>query len=80
MNDSKRSTRSIRFDVFGRQVQVQRVADGWQAYYPGTEGKRRPAEDIVIPAETAEPALAQYLADLCHEWASARYPEVRRLD
>jgi len=71
---------SIRFDVFGRQVQVVRAAGRWRAYYPGQEGKRRPADDIVIPADTAESALERYLADLCHEWASARHPDVRRLD
>jgi len=70
---------SIRFDVFGRELQVVRVAERWRAYYPGAEGKRRPAEDIVIPADVPESALRQYLADLCHEWASARHPDVRLL-
>ena len=33
--------KSLRFDVFGRDVAIIRTADGWQAFYLGSEGKRR---------------------------------------
>ena len=68
-----------KFDVFGRLVLVSRDAGRWTAFYAGSEGKRRPATDIVIPADTAEQDLPRYLADLCHEWATSRHPEVRKL-
>ena len=71
---------SFRFDVFGRQVLVERSAQGWTVFYPGTDGKRRPATDIVVSPDIPESGLQQYLDDLCHEWASERHPGVRRLD
>ena len=71
---------SLNFEVFGRAVQVTRSGTGWSVFYLGSEGKRRPAKNIVIPSDILEKDLGQYLSDLCHEWASERYPEVRRLD
>ena len=71
---------SIRFDVFGRQVLVSRINDGWTAWYVGSEGKRRPAPDITVPANIAEAEMTLYLGDLCHEWATERHPDVKRLD
>ena len=68
-----------KFDVFGRRVLVSRLGDGWQAYYLGNEGKRRRADDIVIPSSVMENEIRQYLADLCHEWASPSNPDVRPL-
>ena len=70
----------MRFEVFGRHVLVLKTESGWAAYYQGTEGKRRLATDIVVPADICESEVKQHLADLCHEWASDRYPDVRRLD
>ena len=70
---------TLKFDVFGRPVLVMRVDGGWKAFYPGAEGKRRLAADIVIPPHVADDELCQYLADLCHEWASSTHPDVRQL-
>jgi hypothetical protein len=69
----------LKFDVFGRVVLVTKVDRGWKAYYCGPEGKRRSALDIVIPKGVVESELQQYLADLCHEWATSRRPEVKKL-
>ncbi len=71
--------KSFKFDVFGRHVLVVEGEKGWLVYYLGTEGKRRLAHDFVIPDFVTEAGLEQYLADLCHEWATERHPEVRRL-
>ena len=67
------------FNVFGRDVAVERKADGWLAYYLSSEGKRRRAREIVIPSDLAESEIEQYLGDLCHEWASPKAPRVVRL-
>jgi hypothetical protein len=72
--------KSIRFDVFGRRVLVVESEAGWSVFYLGTEGKRRPAHDIRVPPSVSESELERYLADLCHEWATERYPDVRRLE
>ena len=70
---------SLTFDVFGTLVVVEKRSNRWQAYYPGTDGKRRPATEIVIPTDTSEADLEQYLADLCHEWATPVHQEVVRI-
>ena len=54
--------------------------DGWQVFYLGSEGKRRAARDIVVPANVEESKLTQYLDDLCHEWATDRNKCVIRID
>ena len=69
----------LKFDVFGRMVIVMRVRETWKAYYAGSEGKRRPATDIVIPASIDEAGLCQYLSDLCHEWATSSHLDVKQL-
>ncbi len=69
-----------RFDLFGHRVAVESVDAGWVVYYIGDEGKRRRATDIVVPPTVSDQELQTYLSDLCHEWASARNPEVVSLD
>ena len=75
-----RPVKSLKFDLFGTQVLVLRDKVGWTTYYLGAEGKRRPASDIVVPADMLESEIEQYLGDLCHEWATDRHPSVIRLD
>lgn len=70
---------TLRFDVFGREVHVRRADRGWQAFYPGTDGKARLAHDIRIPAHMDESSLGEYLFSLCHEWATPARSEVRLL-
>ena len=62
--------KALKFDLFGREVLITRDEDGWQAFYLGNEGKRRPARDIIIPRNIEEANMAQYLDDLYHEWAT----------
>jgi hypothetical protein len=71
--------KTLRFDVFGRQVLVIRTEHGWSSFDTGPEGKRRPAHDLVVPASLTEAEIEPYLADLCHERATAKHPAVRRL-
>lgn len=67
-----------RFNVFGTLVAVVGAPGGWQAYYLGAEGKRRPA-DFIVPADLASDELLEYLGDLFHENATPRNNDVRRL-
>ena len=80
MEEFGTETKSIKFEVYGRRVTVELAGGGWRAWYYGADGKRRPAEDIQIPSQLNPEEVASYLADLCHEWASTRYPEVKRLN
>lgn len=68
-----------RFDVHGRPMRVMRTATGWQAFWLGNEGKRRPA-DLHIPPGLAPGELATWLADVFHESATPRHPDVVQRD
>ena len=70
--------RELRFNIFGRLVNITGAPGNWQAFYPGNDGKRRPA-DFVIPHDVREDDLQEYLADLFHEDATPRRSTVQRL-
>ena len=70
----------FRLEVFGRKVLAVRSDAGWQLFHLSPDGKRRPAADLMVPAFVTESEIARFLADLCHEWATDKYPAVRRLD
>ncbi|VFQ44601.1 hypothetical protein MSL71_22500 [Desulfoluna butyratoxydans] len=69
----------ITFNVFGRTVLALRKENTWALFYLGTDGKRRPATDLVVPSDIKSPELEQYLSDLCHEWATEKHPDVFRV-
>jgi hypothetical protein len=71
---------SLKFDVYGRHVLILWTGDGWNINYVDGQGKKRPAADIIIPDFISESEIEQYLADLCHEWATEKHPFVRRID
>jgi hypothetical protein len=68
----------LRFDVFGRRIDVQATSEGWSAYVLGNDGKSRPA-NIAIPPGLNADGIAQYLDDLFHEAATPERPKVRLL-
>jgi hypothetical protein len=72
--------KQLGYDVFGRDVIVVRQEEKWLVFYVGLDGKRRPADDIVIPPVTKESEIERWLSDLCHEWSTQRHPSVKRLD
>jgi hypothetical protein len=73
------SKEQIVFDVFGRRVVVvEPTSTGWAAYYPGADGKRRPA-DFAIPSHLDAKGIVRYLDDLFHEHATEAHPKVRIL-
>lgn len=70
----------MKINAFGRDLDVRRKDDIWEVFDRGNEGKRRKARDITIPPKVREEELVAYLSDLLHEYASARHPEVVRID
>jgi hypothetical protein len=70
--------RQLRFNVFGTLVTITGAPGAWQAFYPGSDGKRRPA-DFIVPDDIPEEGLLECLADLFHEDATPRRPNVLRL-
>jgi hypothetical protein len=69
----------LKFDVFGRRIDVEATGNGWAAYIPGNDGKRRSA-NLSIPPELDMTEIGQYLGDLFHEAASTQHPTVRLLE
>lgn len=69
---------TLKFNVFGTRIHIERQDGKWAAFHPGSDGKRRPA-DFVIPQDVEEAALALYLGDLFHEHARPAYPGVVRV-
>jgi predicted N-acetyltransferase YhbS len=43
--------KSIKFEVFGRQVLTIKSEKGWRLFYLSGDGKRRPADDLIVPPE-----------------------------
>ena len=76
--DTLMKCKSLRFDVFGREVVIEATPTGWAAFLPGNDGKRRAAE-FPVPASIDAQDIGQYLDDLFHEQATAKHPAVRRL-
>lgn len=66
-------------DVFGRMMQAVRTDRGWTLFLVGSEGKKRPVQEPVPPAELSDDELLSYFDDLYHEWASPAHPSVQRL-
>ncbi|PHV05825.1 hypothetical protein CSQ96_19140 [Janthinobacterium sp. BJB412] len=62
---------AFKFNIFGSFIAITGSVGGWQAFYFGADGKRRPA-DFVVPSDIAEHELCEYLADLFHENATPR--------
>ena len=72
--------KKITLDVFGRKMMIQKSATGWQIFYMSADGKRRPADDIMVPDFVTETELVEFISDLCHEWATEKHPGVRRIE
>jgi hypothetical protein len=70
----------MKLNVYSRIIEVIRKEERWTVYYLGNEGKKRIADDIALPSTLKEEELLEYIADLCHEWATPDNSEVRRLD
>lgn len=68
----------LRFNVFGRLVQITGSPGHWTAWLLGADGKRRPA-NFIVPDFVPEDELEQYLADLFHESATPTNGSVFRL-
>lgn len=69
---------ALRFNVFGRIVELRREQDAWRSFVIGADGKRAPA-GFEVPSFVDERELEQYLFDLFHESATPTNGEVTRL-
>ena len=70
---------TVKLDVFGTVMLVERHEGVWRTFILGPEGKRSLA-NLAIPDSIAEDELAQYFDDIYHEDATPRRPVVLRID
>lgn len=69
------------YNVFGRYIGIKRVENYWQVFRADmTERKFSRLYDIIIPDELTEAEIAGWLGDIFHEAASARHPNVTRIE
>lgn len=66
-------------DVYGRKLEVYRHQGRWRVLLSGSDGKKRIAEDVMVPSHIRKEELVEYLADLCHEWSRPGRDQVVRL-
>ena len=71
---------TVKLNAYGRHIYVERVNDEWVAFYKSSEGKRRRATDLIIPADLDRDEVVAYIADLLHESATERNPRVEVLE
>ena len=70
----------MKFDIYGRKIlEVVRRDGEWLAFYPGSGGVKRKADDIVILAHVSEAELKEYIGDVFHEWATPEQSDIRRM-
>lgn len=44
----------LQFDGFGKGIELVRQKKQWLFFYPGGDGKKRLADDLIMPVELAE--------------------------
>ena len=69
----------MKLNLFGRRVEIIRTKGKWKAFYLGSEGKKRLAEDFMIPVHIDEDELLDYLKDLLHEWSTPLNNTIEKL-
>lgn len=74
------NSRRLKLDVFGRRMLLIRSGRSWSAFDLGSDGKRCPIDDIVIPSGCSEQELLRYFDDLFHERATVQHPGVKVLE
>lgn len=65
----------MKLKVYGKKIEVIQAKKGWKVFYLG-EGLKRLAPDLFIPQSIRENEVVNYLADLCHEWATEKNSQV----
>ena len=68
------------YDVFGRHIGVRREDERWVVFRVDlTEQKYSRLYGVVVPDELTEDEIPGWLDDIFHEAATARHPDVKRI-
>ena len=69
---------TVKLDVFGKRMLIERVDGAWRTWLLGSDGKRSLVH-IAVPDTISESGLVQYFDDIYHEVATPERPAVVRL-
>ncbi|MCG8687580.1 MAG: hypothetical protein MI892_22080 [Desulfobacterales bacterium] len=69
----------MKYNVFGRSIEIIKSDEKWKVFILGRGGKRQPAHNIFIPSDIAEKDIENWLEDLLHEWASPQNDKIIKL-
>jgi hypothetical protein len=70
----------LKFNIFNRfLIGIEKTSNQWSVFYLGNEGKKRLANDVVIPSDITDKQLVGYLSDLFHEFATVENSQVKQL-
>ncbi len=69
----------MKFNVYGKKIEVVRIDEKWHVFHLGAEGKKRDAHDIFIPSSVRKDELKSYLEDLFHESATPENSDVEEI-
>ncbi|MFM2586766.1 hypothetical protein [Vibrio sp. TBV020] len=67
------------FDVFGMKMSVERYEGEWRLYRESESSIKARVYDIYIPSDLDESMVGRFLADMYHEYATSKHPEVKRI-
>ena len=68
--------KTIRFDVFGKSMTVERRNNRWPLLRESGTGINSPVPGVEITSDIEEEELARFLDDIFHEHASVENPAV----
>ena len=70
----------MKLNIYGKKIEIIRYGENWKVFYLGNEGKKRIADDIVIPESLKEEELKDYIQDLFHEWSIPSNNQIIEID
>jgi hypothetical protein len=70
------SKKDIKLKAYGKRIDIEFTDGEWIAFYRAGDGKRMRASNLAIPPDLDRDRVVTYIADLLHESATERNPDV----
>lgn len=70
----------MKLNAYGRKIEIVQFGENWKVFFFGEEGKKRIADDIIVPSNIKKRELKNYIEDLLHEWATAKNNQVVEIE
>jgi hypothetical protein len=70
------SQRGFKLNAYGKLLDIEFIDGKWVAFRRGNDGKRTRVSNLAIPSDLDREGVVTYIADLLHESATERNPDV----